>query len=774
MPGNMQAFQKAMDQGHSAAWDQNWAEAAEFYRKALGQDPQNVTALSSLALALFELGELDEALKIYQQLVRLSPNDSLPMEKIARIFERQGRLKEAIQTYMHVAEMYLRGRDVEKAIENWTRITSLQGEHFLAHNRLASVFDRMGRKADAVAEYLAIASILQSQGELSKATQMVEYAVNLMPENKDAQQALHTVRAGLKLPKPARGRGGTGPVRMAAVKQLEQMPVQKQLPDVVLGKQQDPLAEARQKALEALAILLFEQTDDTSTAQTKRNLSALTKGTGSLNPDYGDRARIALHVSQAIESQTQGFQAEAVEELSRAVEIGLRSPAVYFDLGFLQVENKPQDALRNLQYALRNPEYNLAASLLMSKIYFKLEQYKDAADLAIQALRTADIQTASPEMLEDLNPQYESVMETIHIEADMARLKDISIQVSEHLLRPDWRQHLSSARQQLDGSIGRAALADLFLASGSSRVVEALARVRSLAREGKLASAVEEAYYALQFAPTYLPLHLEIGELFLQEGQVNDAVAKYTIIADLYSLRGETAQANHLFKRILQASPMDMGIRARLIDSLTTQGLVEEALQQSMELAQIHYQLTDLDKARQTYANALRLAQQSKTNRVWSAQILTKVADIDMQRLDLRQAMRVYEQLRTVEPEDPNVRSQLADLYFRTGQDNLAVSEVETVSGLLVKSGKYVEAADFLGKIITEHPQHLELNKRLAEIYIQMGKNENAIGQLAILVNLYLDNADKANALATLQHIIQLNPRNIEEYREAARGLSAG
>lgn len=773
MPGNMQAFQKAMDQGHSAAWDQNWSKAAAFYRQALTEDPENNGALSSLGLALFELSELDEGLKIYQKLARLMPNDPLPMEKIARIFERQGRLKEAIQTCMHVAEMYLRGRDVEKAIENWSRIVSLQSDHMLARNRLASVFDRMGRKTDAVVEYLAIASILQTQGELAKATQTVEYAVNLMPENKDAQQALQTVRAGLQLPKPPRPRGGTGPVRMAAVKQMEQVPLQKQLPDVPLGKQQDPLAEARQKALEELAILLFEQTDETSTAQTKRNLSSLTKGTGSLNPEYGDRSRISLHVSQAIELQTDGKLAQAAEELSRAVELGLRTPAVYFDLGLLQEESKSQEALRNLQHALRHQDYTLAASLLMSKINSQQENYKEAANLAVQALRMADIQTAPSEQADDLGAQYESVLEALNSESDPARLKELSQKVNEHLMRPDWRVHLASARQQMDVNMGVTALAEMFLSAGSGQVVEALSTVRALSRAGKLASAVEEAYYALQFAPTYLPLHLEIGELLLRDGQINNAVAKFVLIADLYTLRGETAQANRLLRRVLQAAPMDMGIRSRLIDSLVAQGLVDEALQQTIELAQIHYQLAELDQARQTYSNALRLAQQSKTNRLWSVQILTRVADIDMQRLDLRQAVRVYEQIRTLEPDDPDVRSQLVDLYFRTGQDGPAVNEVDTVVVLLQKNGKWEEAAEFLNRILGERQQKFELRKRLAEVYVHLGKRTEAVEQLDILANIYLDAGDKAGALATLQQIIQLNPPNVDEYRDAARSLAA-
>ena len=44
-------FEYAMNQGHSAAWDQNWNKAADYYRQALAEIPDHPKALTSLALA---------------------------------------------------------------------------------------------------------------------------------------------------------------------------------------------------------------------------------------------------------------------------------------------------------------------------------------------------------------------------------------------------------------------------------------------------------------------------------------------------------------------------------------------------------------------------------------------------------------------------------------------------------------------------------------------------------------------------------------------------
>ena len=49
-------FQEAMNQGHTAAWDQDWQNATEHYRRALEEAPEDPNALVSLGLALYELG----------------------------------------------------------------------------------------------------------------------------------------------------------------------------------------------------------------------------------------------------------------------------------------------------------------------------------------------------------------------------------------------------------------------------------------------------------------------------------------------------------------------------------------------------------------------------------------------------------------------------------------------------------------------------------------------------------------------------------------------
>ena len=85
MPERDEVFQKAMNDGHSAAWDQEWGKAAAAYRKALQVFPDHPKALNSLGLALYQLGSFEEALQIYLNVARRSPDDPVPLEKVAQL-----------------------------------------------------------------------------------------------------------------------------------------------------------------------------------------------------------------------------------------------------------------------------------------------------------------------------------------------------------------------------------------------------------------------------------------------------------------------------------------------------------------------------------------------------------------------------------------------------------------------------------------------------------------------------------------------------------------
>ena len=313
MPGREDVFQKFMNDGHSAAWDQQWEKAVDSYRAAVQEFADRPKALNNLGLALHQLSRFDEALEIYRRVAQLSPGDPIAFERIAQISERLGDRKRAVEAAMHAGDLYINQREVEKAIENWVYVTTLNPDHVMAHSRLALTHERLEQKKPAIFEYLAVASLLQRAGDPEKTAELINKALSISPDSVEARQAQTLLKSGQLLPKPMRQKTGTGQLRLAKVKELD-------APQRPALSGMDPVAEARQKALARLAEALFEYNDESPAAQERRGLQAIMKGTGQLSLHQAEQTKVVMHLGQAIDLQTKNQDLQAAEELEKALE----------------------------------------------------------------------------------------------------------------------------------------------------------------------------------------------------------------------------------------------------------------------------------------------------------------------------------------------------------------------------------------------------------------------------------------------------------------------
>jgi tetratricopeptide (TPR) repeat protein len=770
MAGREDIYQKAMSEGHSAAWDQRWDKAAAAYQRALAEFPDQPKALTSLGLAMFELDRHDEALSAYLHAAKVSPGDPIPLEKVAQLSERLGKLPQSIQASLAAAELYIKSQEVDKALENWLRVTQLDPDHIEAHSYLAMVHERLGHAEQAVTEYIAMASLLQRSGKPDKAAEMVGRALRLSPGSQEARQAQSLLKSGQLLPKPMRPKGGTGPLRMAQVRKMESISPE--------TSGLDPIMDARQRALTRLAEVLFELTDDgSSAASLKRGLQAIVKATGPLG-QADSRTMIQLHIGQAIDAQTRGDERQAITELTSAMEAGFKDPALFFDLGLLSSKSDQlESGLRHLQQAVRHTEYALGTRLLMGDILEKLGRANEATIEYLEALKLADSSVVPGEKADEIRQLYEPLIEAQASQSDPEKQAQLRKNIIEMLSRPGWRTQVRKAREQLPSTgEGEPALplAEILIQAQSSQVIEAIGQIHQLAREGSLRSAMDEAFYALRSAPTYLPLHTLIGDLLVEEGRIQDAITKFTVVAQAYDVRGETSQATLVLRRIINLAPMDLTARTRLVEHLGAKGQVDQAINEYLDLADIYYRLADLDMARKTFTSALRLAQRSVNNSEWSVKILMRMADIDMQRLDWKQAVRVFEQVRTIRPDDMTVRKNLVELNMHLNQTPQAASELENYINYLDTTSHRSDAIPFLEELIQENPRLVVARHYLAGEYRHAGQVPEAVAQLDEMANILLDAGDRAAAIQVIESIVALHPPKVADYQVVLAQLKSG
>ncbi|MCL4559319.1 MAG: tetratricopeptide repeat protein [Chloroflexi bacterium] len=716
MTGNQDRFQQSLLQGHTAAWDQAWDRAAKSYQQALEEFPDHPKALTSLGLALLELKRYPEALAAYQHAADVLPGDPVPLDKIGQIYEQLWQNDACVQATLQAADFYLKKNDLDKAIQMWQRVTRVAPGQLLAHTRLAVTFERMGRKTEAVEEYLAVASLVQHSGDPAKAKQAVTYALQLEPENTAARQAQVRLQNGELLPQLGKGASDTPPGKRISAE-----------PGSALDEAQaemgglDPVEEARQKALLVLANLILENSEEVVAGMPhRRDISAIMQGSHPASTDQADQARAFTYLSQAIAAQSQNQGDSAEMDLRRAVEAGFSHPAVYYDLGLLGVERgRRETALRDLQEAAKHPDYAMASHLLMGQTLQRMGRKMDAAVEYLEALRIADVQIVPSDRADELRQLYDPLIDALRMQPDEKSLSAVLENIPAQLLQPNWKETLQAARREMPEEPAGSPpfpLAEMVLQVRTNQVVASLATIRRLAAENLYRSAMEEAYYAVQTAPTYLPLHVQMGELLLQQGFVQEAVDKLTLVAHSYSLRGQPTQANSFLRRLIQLAPGDMDLRRKLIEYLESGGQTEDAIHAYQELAALYYSQADLDQALTTYRQALHLATQSSARTAASVEILARMADIGMQRLEWRDALQSYEQIRTLQPENEKARLNLVDLNLRLGQEKAALGELDSFMNYLVNQGKTQEALRFMKNAAEEHPGQIEIQKRLDKI----------------------------------------------------------
>jgi tetratricopeptide (TPR) repeat protein len=285
---------------------------------------------------------------------------------------------------------------------------------------------------------------------------------------------------------------------------------------------------------------------------------------------------------------------------------------------------------------------------------------------------------------------------------------------------------------------------------------------------------MEEAYFAIQFAPTYLPLHTYMGELLLKPDHLKEAIEKFGTIAQTYRARGEMLHAEKILQRLIKAAPMDLEARKQLIALQEERGQFDEAVQEKVNLAGVYYNLADLTRAHEVYLDAYQLAQNTGSNRELSITILHYLADIELQRLDWKHAVEIYEQIKSIKPDDAQATEKSIELKLRLGQDQQAQIEMDDYISFMDVSDKEQSILAYLEKLVDEYPERTFIRRKKAALHLKEGQVEAAIMEFDAIGELLLEAGDTQGALQAIEAIVDLNPPNKYEYQELIEKLEEG
>lgn len=764
MAGNRRDFEKAMRAAVSAAWEGAWGEAVEAYKRALGEFPDDLDALTGLGTAYLSAERPAEALEIYRRAREVAPDDPVHLEQVGRALEMLGRRKEAARVFLACGKQTI---DEEQTAQVGLRCLEaaarLDPGWIDARVALLRQHEREGRMREAAEECLALAGLYRDRGRVAYAVRICEHALQISPGHADAGRMLNELRdrgEGMDTDAAQRAREAK-PVRETELPETSLLDFEASEADEVAEQQGSPVDAARRKALRELAESVFEE--QAATASRAERLSKRT---------------VDALIGKAVDLQTRGKTEEAVEAYRKVIEAQVDRPAVRFNLGLLYQEgHRFDEAVGELRRSVGHADYKLGSHVALGECYRARGRTEEALEQLIKAVMMVDVGSVEDEQADDLIEVYEELDDGGLVEGNQGRASELAASLVSFLNAPGWEERVQAARERLDGLAGEGPVVSLVEAL-NVRDPEGALRSMQMSQEylerGLFYTAMEECHLGLESRPNYVPIHWQLAEVCLAMGKIEEAVEKLVVIADTYRVRGRRRQAAAMYEQALKLAPMNTGVRAKLIDYLIVGGEIDRALEHYCILGDSYTHLAELDRAREVYEEALRVAPRGDGERDWTVHILHEMGDIDMQRVDWRRAASVYERIRDRAPDDERARLSLMELYYRLDQPQRAVRELDGLLDAYRESGRWEHLFTVLDDLVERWPDRIPLRGRIAQAHLDRGSVEEALKHLDRLGELQLNAGREEEAKTTIRAIIALNPPDVGDYKRLLESVELG
>ncbi|MGA8272037.1 MAG: tetratricopeptide repeat protein [Candidatus Sulfotelmatobacter sp.] len=163
----------------------------------LGEADKATECFKTVGDAYATQGFTVKAIAMYKKISKLKSSLESVL-KLAELYTQQGLFNDARAQYLQVAEEFLKSGELDNAVRIFQKILEMDPENTNMRIRLAEVYIRLGKKNDAWQIFSAAAETLRSKGSLSAAEEVLQRMLTLDPGNSYAllMQGRNLLEAG--------------------------------------------------------------------------------------------------------------------------------------------------------------------------------------------------------------------------------------------------------------------------------------------------------------------------------------------------------------------------------------------------------------------------------------------------------------------------------------------------------------------------------------------------------------------------------------------------
>jgi tetratricopeptide (TPR) repeat protein len=207
--------------------------------------------------------------------------------------------------------------------------------------------------------------------------------------------------------------------------------------------------------------------------------------------------------------------------------------------------------------------------------------------------------------------------------------------------------------------------------------------------QGKIPAAIDEYRKVVDADPSDLTTINTLGDLYVRAGRIQDAISNFSRIADSYREGGFTLKAIAMLKKISKLDPTNVETAMKLANLYSQQGLLVEARQQYLQ-----------------------------------------VADAYARKGETRKALEAYQKIADLDPSNTSVRMKLGEIYSREGFTEQAHESFIMAGSEFLRKGDTEQALNANLKAISVKSDSMQALTAIATIYTQHGQIDRAINLL--------------------------------------------
>ena len=148
----------------------------------LGDTTKAIECFKTVGDAYAAQGFTVKGIAMYKKITKLVPSVDGSL-KLAELYTQQGLFNDARAQYLQVAEDFMKGGDCEQAVRLFQKVLEMDPENVSMRVKLAEVYIRLGKKKEAWEIFSAAAESLRARGSLPAAEEILQRMLVLEPGN---------------------------------------------------------------------------------------------------------------------------------------------------------------------------------------------------------------------------------------------------------------------------------------------------------------------------------------------------------------------------------------------------------------------------------------------------------------------------------------------------------------------------------------------------------------------------------------------------------------